>query len=147
MEFKAFLKKHVIPGFFISTTFITLTMAVIGTLFEPSARFGYGILFSPLIYGLIAALFQLVGYSKKELTGRQSVVRTILHFALLEAGIMYILYRANALTNVSITVSLALSIIVIYVAVTLIMWLNDKHTTQTLNKALKELQQRNQDIE
>lgn len=143
MKFREFVQKELIPNYFVSVSCIALAMGVIGTLFEPDAKLGYGVLFSPFIYGLIAALIQLVSYSRKSLTPRQAITRQILHFILLEAGIMGVLYWLGALTSTGVTIALALSIPVIYAAVTAVMWMNDRRTTEAVNRALKELQQRN----
>lgn len=142
MEFKTFFKTQIAPGFFISVACISLAMGVIGTAFLPDVSLGYGILFSPLIYGLMGAVLQLVNYSKKELTLRQIILRKVLHVLLLEIGIAAILYAGKAFTGIEITIALLLSILVIYFAVTLVMWINDKRISETVNAALKELQKR-----
>lgn len=143
MSFKDYCKNEILPSFFISVTCIALAMGIIGTIFEPKATFGYGILFSPILYGLIAALIQLVGYSKKELTPRQAAVRKIFHVVLLEAGILSILYLGGALTSAAISIALVLSILLIYGAVTLVLWAHDKQTSEAVNRALKVLQDGN----
>lgn len=147
MSFKQFFQKSIVPSFFVTVTCITLVMAVVGTVFEPDVQLGYGVLFSPFVYGVVAALIQMVSYSKNELTVKQAVVRKVAHFVLLEAGILLVLYWAKALTSAGITIALAFSIFVVYVAVTAVLWLNDKRTTETMNKALKELQKQHGEME
>lgn len=103
----------------------------------------HGILFSPILYGFIAVLIQLVGYSKKELTARQAAVRKIIHVFLLEAGFLSILYLGGALKNAAITLALGITVLLIYGAVTLVLWAQDQQTSEVVNRALKVLQDGN----
>ena len=140
MDFKTFFVKKVMVSFYISVTFIILAMAVIGLIFEPDTNFGYEAFFSPLIFGAIAAFPKLITYSKEELSVRRTLIRNIIHFLLLEILILLSLYFGNVLTSISMTISLAVSILIIYISVSLIMWINDKKTAYEFNKALKILQ-------
>jgi len=124
-------------SFYITVTFIVLAMAILGLVFEPDTRMGYEAFFSPLIFGAIATFPNLVTYSKEELSVRQALVRKIIHFFLLEILILTSLYFSHMLTSVSITVSLALTILIIYTAVSTIMWINDKKTALEFNNALR----------
>lgn len=140
MNFKTYLQKQILPSFSITVTCITFGMAVLGTIFQPQARFSYGVLFSPFLFGLVAAALQLVGYSRKELTLRGALARKVVYVVLLEAAVLGILYGSGGLTSPELTLSLAVMILVIYFAVTLVMWLNDSRTSRDVNAALKELQ-------
>jgi hypothetical protein len=152
MEFKKFIRDEVVPSFFISTTCITLLMAFMGTLALPQARFGYEVLFSPFVYGLASSSVVLINYSKKELTPRQALLRKILHVISLEIVIMSILYAVGSFTEVGIAAetgefafglaaAMAVFILVIYAAVTYVMWLLDKRSCDAVNRALKRLQE------
>lgn len=127
-------------SFFVSVTCICAAMALVGMVFEPDARFGYEALLSPLIFGAVASIPSLVQYSKKDLSLRQTAIRNVLHFLLLEAVILSILYFLGLLTSVSMAVSLGISIFVIDLTVNLVMWINDKRTAKEFNYALKKLQ-------
>ena len=146
MKFKEYFLHTILPGFFASVTCISFVMAVIGSVFEPDARLGYDGLFWPLLYGLLGALAQLVGFSPREMTVRQAFMRNVLTLVLLEAVVMGVLYLGGALTNAAITISLAVGILVIYAAVSVVLWLNDRRTADQINQALGELQRKNQDI-
>ena len=140
MDFKKFFVKKVMVSFYISVTYIILAMAVIGLIFEPDTNFGYEAFFSPLIFGAIAAFPKMITYSKEELSVRQTLIRNIIHFLLLEILILLSLYFGNILTSISMTVSLAVTILIIYISVSTIMLINDKKTASEFNKALKILQ-------
>lgn len=140
MDFRTFFVKKVMMSFFISVTCICTAMALVGMVFEPDARFGYEAFLSPLIFGAVASIPSLVQYSKKDLSLRQTAIRNVLHFLLLEAVILSILYFLGLLTSVSMAVSLGISIFVIDLTVNLVMWINDKRTAKEFNYALKKLQ-------
>lgn len=140
MDFKTFFVKKVMMSFFVSITCISAAMALIGMLFEPDARFGYEAFLSPLIFGALASLPLLVKYSKKELSFKQTAIRNVIHFLLLEAVILSVLYFEGLLTSVSMAISLGISIFVIDLTVNLVLWINDKRTAKEFNDALKRLQ-------
>ncbi|MFA5561611.1 MAG: DUF3021 family protein [Eubacteriales bacterium] len=140
MDFKTFFVKKVMMSFFVSVTCICAAMALVGMVFEPDARFSYEAFLSPLIFGATASIPSLVQYSKKDLSLRQTAIRNVLHFLLLEAVILSILYFLGLLTSVSMAVSLGISIFVIDLTVNLVMWINDKRTAKEFNYALKKLQ-------
>ncbi len=140
MDFKTFFVKKIMMSFFISVTCICAAMTLIGMVFETDARFGYEAFLSPLIFGAVATFPSLVQYSKKELSLRQTAVRNVIHFILLEAVILSILYFGGMLTNISMAVSLGISIFAIDLTVNLVLWINDKRTAKEFNDALKKLQ-------
>jgi hypothetical protein len=118
-------------------------MGLIGLIFSPYTRFGYEAYFSPLIFGAIASFPLLVKYSKNELSMKQTVIRNVIHFVLLEVLILTILYFVGMLTTLSMAISLGISIFVIDLAVNLVMWINEKKTAKVFNDALKRLQHEN----
>lgn len=127
-------------SFFVTITCITVTMALIGIIFEPDTRFGYEAFLSPLIFGTLASLLLLVKYSKRELSLKQAVIRNIIHFVLLEVVILSVLTFEGLLTSMSMTISLGVSIFIIDLTVNLVLWINDKRTAKEFNDALKRLQ-------
>lgn len=140
MDFKTFFVKKIMMSFFVSVACICTAMALIGVIFEPDTRFGYEAFLSPLIFGAVASLPSLVTYSKNELTLKQTAIRNIIHFILLEAVILSVLYFGGMLTSISMVVSLGVSIFMIDLAVNLVLWINDKRTAKEFNTALKRLQ-------
>lgn len=144
MKFKVYFLHTMLPSFFASVTCISLVMAVLGSIFEPDVRMGYVGLLWPILYGLLAALIQLVNFSRHELTVRQALVRKALTLVLLEAAIIGVLYWGGALTSTAVTISLALSIIIVYGAVSVVLWIGDRRTADQVNRALGELQKKNQ---
>ena len=140
MSFKTFFAKKIMISYFVSTTCICVAMALIGLIFEPDTRFGYEAFLSPLIFGVVAVFPSLVHYSKEELSLKQTAVRNMIHFILLELVILSMLYFGGILTDSIMTISLGVSIFIIDIAVNLVLWINDKKTAKVFNDALKELQ-------
>ena len=140
MDLKTFFAKKVMMSFFVSVTCICAAMALIGMTFEPSARFGYEGFLSPLIFGAVASIPSLVTYSKNELTFKQTAIRNVIHFILLEAVILSVLYFGGILTSTSMVVSLGITIFAIDLTVNLVLWVNDRRTAKEFNSALKKLQ-------
>lgn len=140
MDFKTFLRKNLLLTFCISATCICLAMAVVGLSFQPDAQFGYEVFFSPLFFAGLATLPSLVHYSSRELTLKQSLIRQLIHFLLLELVILSILYSVGQITSLAAGLALAAAIFVIDLIVNLILWINDKKTAGEINEALKILQ-------
>src|SRR5690554_6121459 len=147
MDFRTFFVRKVVLSFCVSVTGIILGMAVLGLLFQPQARFGYEAFFSPLIFAFIGSLSLIVKYSSHELTLREALARNVLHFILLEATILSFLYVSGLLESVSMTVSLALMILLINLFVHLVLWIHDQKIASEINAALKILQENHQPIE
>lgn len=146
MNFKTFFVKKIMLSFFVSVTCITAAMALIGMVFEPESRLGYDAFIFPLIYGAVATITLLVKYSKNELSIKQTAVRNVIHFILLELIILSILYFGGVLTNSSMTISLGVSIFLIDITVNLVLWVNDKKTAKIFNHELKKMQSENDTI-
>lgn len=140
MDFKTFFLKKIMMSFFISVACICAAMAVIGMKVEPDTRFGYEAFLSPLIFGAVATLPSFVQYSKKDLSLRQTAIRNVIHFILLEVVILSVLYGGGILTDKMMAFSLGVSILVIDLTVNLVLWVNDKKTAKEFNDALKKLQ-------
>lgn len=141
MTFKTFFIKRILMSYFVSVTCISAAMAILGIIFEPETRFGYAALLYPHIFGMIASIPQFMQYSKKELSVKQSIIKNIIHFILLELIILSFLNYGNALHNISTTVSVAVSVLIINLTVYLVLWINDKKTAKEINEALKKMQQ------
>jgi len=142
MSFKSFLYRRILIGFFVAATCIGAFMAIIGIIFEPYARFGYEGLFFPLVYGAMTMLPVLIGYSKREISVREALVRNLIQFVLIEIIVLAILYLNGALTGASLTISVAVSVLIIYLTVSLVLWINDNKTAKAVNEALLKMQKK-----
>ncbi|MGN1088957.1 MAG: hypothetical protein ACI4Q6_01030, partial [Huintestinicola sp.] len=125
-------------------TLINGATFVLGEIFRPDERFGYDAFLSPLIYAAISLIPMLCMYSKKELTVKQLIAREVLQLAAIEIILIFFGLGKKCLApeNISLTVSFALSILIIYVLVILISWLLDMKTAKQLTNELKSFQDR-----
>lgn len=140
MDFKTFFVKKIMMSFFVSIACICAAMALVGMIFEPHTQFGYEAFLSPIIFGAIATLPSLVHYSKKDLTFVQMAIRNVIHLVLLEIVILSVLFFAGILKDISMALSLGISILVIDLTVNLVLWVNNKKIAKEFNNALKALQ-------
>lgn len=111
-----------------------------GVLFYPEERLDYGAFFSPPVFACVSVLFGIVTWSKKELSMRQILVRRVFHLLLIEGMIFGLNYAAGTVFPINVSVVLALGIAIVFVAVYVILWLNDKKSARLFNEKLKEYQ-------
>ncbi len=127
-------------AFFISTTLITLGSAIIGSIYLKEVTFGYYAFFSPPLIGLSSSLLGFVGYSKRELSVSEAIVRKGLHLFLIEAMIFGLNYVSGVRFSPGFSIILALFIVFVFVSVNVITWLNDKRVADAFNKELEFFQ-------
>ncbi len=140
MDFKTYFLKKIMMSFFVAVTFITIVMAVVGMVYDPDARFGYNAFLSPVLFGIVASVPSIVKYSKRDLTVRQAFARNVIHFLLIEGLTLAVLYFEGLITSLPMMLSLVSSIMVVYVTVSLVLWVNDKKTANDINRALIQFQ-------
>ena len=140
MSFKAFLKRCLME-YFIITTCVTTATAILGLSLDPTAKFGYEGYFSPLLFGLMSLVPSIATYSRKELSLRQTLIRKLIHFALLETMLISFGHWARILHGFG-TVYFALTVLIVYLAVDLISWHLDSKEASKINKTLRSLQGR-----
>lgn len=141
MNFNDYFKKCLMD-YFIIVTCITAVIGIIGLIFEPNMQFGYEAYFSPLIFGAISIIPSLISYSKKELSVKQMIFRNILQLVILECLILITGYSFGIMRDKSIIISVALSVIIVFIIVHLISWFIDSKTAAALNENLKSFQKK-----
>lgn len=141
MSLKAFLRKCLME-YFIITTCVTAAIGILGLSLDPTAKFGYEAYFSPFVFALVSLLPSMVTYSRRELTFRQTLVRKLLHFALLEALLITFGHWAGVMHGFGDTICFALAVFIVYLAVILIGWYLDSREATEINETLKALQGR-----
>lgn len=143
MSFKEHIK-IVMSQFFVIVTLINLATFMIGEIFRPDQRFGYEAFLFPIIYAVIAVIPMLCMYSKKELTIKQYILKKLLLLISIEILLIFFVLGAKSLEpgNIALTVSFALSILVIFVFVHVVGWVLDWKDAKKLNSDLKLFQKR-----
>lgn len=141
MSMKAFIRSAC-ATYFIIVTLINLSTAVVGSIFRPEQRFGYGAFFVPPLYGFLSILPICVMYSRKELTRRQILVRKGVQFILLEALLLGLVFGHTGFTkeNRGLIVSFALSVFIVFVLVHVISFVLDTQQARQMTKDLLSYQ-------
>lgn len=139
MKYKSKLSEMLI-AFFVCTACITILQGALGMLFFPKEQLGYDAFLTPPIFGAISILFGVVTWSKKELSVKQVLVRRGIHLLLIEGMVFGLNYLVGNIFPLKESVVLAVGIAAVFVAVYVILWINDKRSADSFNQKLKEYQ-------
>ena len=129
-------------AFFVCSTCISFLEGILGMAFFPEDTFGYEAFFSPPLFGFLSVLLGVVTRSKRELTVKEVLFRQAVHLLLIELMIFGTNYAAGMRFDALFSVMLAFSVAVVFVAVYVVMWLNDRKSAAAFNQKLKEYQSR-----
>ena len=134
--------QDILKSFFVSTALINVAMYVCGSLFRPDQRFGYEVFLYPLIYGFLATVPNFIMYSKKELSVKQTVIREMINILLIVAIIELFMFGGKDMSNELCVqaISVAVSIVVVYMGVVFIMYILDLKTARRLTDQLRVFQ-------
>lgn len=129
-----------LTAFFICTTCITFLEGIFGMIFFPDMELRYDAFFSPPLFAFFSVLFGLVTKSKKELSVKQVWLRRGIHLLLIEGLVLGLNYSAGAVFEPVVLFALIISIVVVFAAVYVIMWIYDKRSAAMFNEKLKQFQ-------
>ena len=141
MEMKRFLVNKLIL-FFTLSTLITVTVALVGSVFDPGARFGYKTMLMPIGYAALCMLPTFVTWSRRELSPKALLFRKALMLVLIEAVMLVIAFTSAAIDTARTEVVLVIMgcVLVIFVLVHLFLWLKDSAEAKKLNTELENFQ-------
>lgn len=145
MKYKSKLSEMLI-AFCVCTACITILQGVLGMLFYPEEQLRYDAFFTPPLFGAISILFGLVTWSKKELSVKQVLFRRVIHLLLIEGMVFGLNYLVGNIFPLKESVVLALGIAAVFVAVYVILWINDKRSADSFNQKLKEYQAAQEEV-
>ena len=145
-EFKRFLIDKLIL-FFMLTTLILFAIFFIGSAFDADARFGYDAILAPVEYAFLCVLPTFVTYSRRELKPKELLFRIVLEFLLIEAIVLGAAFHSALMdtTRISVVLTIAGSVLVIFLLVHIFAWLMDSIESMKMNQALAQLQKRAED--
>lgn len=129
-------------AFFVSTACITILEGTMGMLFFPDEKLTYHAFFAPPIMGLCSVLFGFVTWSKKELTIKETLLRRGIHLLLIECLVFGLNYVEGIIFPFKVAISLILGIAAVFVAVYVVLWVNDSRSAKRFNKKLREYQKK-----
>ncbi|MDD6037720.1 MAG: hypothetical protein PUD20_02815 [bacterium] len=141
MSFKEYLKSE-ISSFFIVVTLVNIATFVLGSIFQPDARFGYDAFLSPLVFGVLSMIPTLITYCSHELSMKQMLVRKILQFFCLEVILIFACFGRKVFEPEyrPTVIAFAVSVLIIDLLVHMICWFLDKKTADQLTHDLQSYQ-------
>ena len=141
MNLRQFLVRKLML-FFTLSTLITVAVCILGTVFDPAARFGYEGFLSPLIYAGACVLPSLVTWSKRELKPGELLLRELLQFLLTEGIVLLLAFRSSVIdmSRPAVVLGIAGSVLVIYLLVFLISLAVNSAVARETDRELQEFQ-------
>ncbi|WP_027207097.1 DUF3021 family protein [Butyrivibrio fibrisolvens] len=136
--------RDILNSFFITVTLINLAMLILGKLLEPEQVFGYEAFMYPLIYGLIGTIPSIVIRDKKELSVKQELIRKVMNMLLIIVLMLAFMFGGREITSELIAAAegVAISIVIIFVLVNLIIWWLDLKTAKDMTEDLLKYQEK-----
>lgn len=133
----------VLRTYFLVVALINVVMLVLGTQLAPDMRFGYDAFAAPLIYGAAGTLPNIVMYSKRELKVRELMIRKAVQVLLIEAAVLLVVFygKIDFRQDPGIVLSVAISILIIYVIGCLIDWIQNSVSARKMTTDLVKFQQ------
>ncbi len=129
--------------YFILVTCITAGIAILGTAFDPDARFGYSAFVSPFIFAALGVIPNLLMYSSKELSDKQIILRKIIQLAVIEAEVSGVCIISPIIhtEKAEVIIGVMISVLVIFILVHLISIINNCFYAKQLTKELMQFQE------
>ncbi len=136
--------KDILNSFFITVTLINVAMLILGKLLEPNQVFGYEAFMYPLIYGLIGTIPSIVIRDKKEISVKQELIRKVMNMLLIIVLMLAFMFGGREITSelIAAAVGVAISIVIIFVLVNLIIWWLDLKTAKDMTEDLLKYQEK-----
>lgn len=132
---------ELIISFCVCTSCITLLEGILGMLFFPDELLPYKAFLSPPLFGFLSVLLGMVTWSKRELSMKQVLFRRVIHLLLIEGMVFGLNYASGIVFPPIVVAALAIGIAVVFVAVYVILWINDQKSANLFNQKLKEYQE------
>lgn len=128
--------------YFILVTLITLTLYVMGMLFDPNRQLGYEAFATPLIYAGCAVIVNAVIYSQKELTVNAFMFRKVIQMFLLEVIMMFIIFESidAFMENMASAIMIMISVFIVFVVAHVILGLENYLSAKKMTEDLIQFQ-------
>lgn len=142
MSLKEILSRSIMI-YFILVTCITAGIAVLGSVFDPEASFGYAAFVSPFIFAALGVIPNLLMYSSKELSDKQIILRKIIQLAVIEAEVAGVCVISPIIhtEKAEVVIGVIVCVFVIYILVNFIIMMNSYFSAKQLTKELMEFQE------
>ncbi len=140
MTFKEFILSRV-QVFFVLVTLILFGSAVLGEIYAPEQELRYYHMFSPILLAGACVLPTCVTYFKKEPTPLQYILRQALELAIIEVIVMLLVSPPPSYSGSETVfyITLGIMILIIYVLIEIMTWLQKYRQAKKLTEQLKVL--------
>ena len=128
--------------YFILVTLITILLMVVGMLFDSDRTLSYEAYFSPLFYALIGVIPVFFFKSDKELSMKRLVIRNIFYVLIIEAAMLFIVFKAPNIPSdrIEVVISIAVGILIVYILSLVVEYIFELTQARELNAYLEEYQ-------
>lgn len=121
---------------------ISMAFGICGLILEPGGRLWYEAMFAPAVMALLCTIPALLTIGTNKLTAKQILLRKVFQF-LLEEGIVLpmIHFVFHEFSSIGDAVTVAVSVLLVFVGVYLIDWVRGCMEAEELNRRLAQLQE------
>ena len=128
--------------YFILVTLITILLMVVGMLFDSGRTFSYEAFFSPLFYAFIGVIPVFFFQSDKELSMKRLVIRNIIYVLIIEAAMLFIVFKAPNIPSdrIEVVISIAVGILIVYILSLVVEYIFELTQAREMNVYLEEYQ-------
>lgn len=113
-----------------------LIVVLVVTNIDSEATFSIHTLYSAMLFVLLGDLTMFILYTPNEISEKQMAVRKAIQFIVLEAVLLVATNVTGWVSGILNNIFFALEILLIYVVVLSVNWLNDKRTADAINAKL-----------
>ena len=128
--------------YFILVTLITILLMVVGMLFDSDRTLSYEAYFSPLFYAFIGVIPVFFFKSDKELSMKRLVIRNIFYVLIIEAAMLFIVFKAPNIPSdrIEVVISIAVGILIVYILSLVVEYIFEFTQAREMNAYLEEYQ-------
>lgn len=139
------LIRELIHGFFYIYTGSIFGTYIFCSIFDPSIKFGLEYFMFMVLFALAGDLTILIFYSGKVLSEKEFMMRTIIHFIVLEIVLLTFAGILNLYENFGQAVVFSLIILLVYSIVKLLLFTGNKREAEEINKRIREMNENRED--
>lgn len=144
MHGKEFFKDSLMC-FFIIVTCVNVATFILGSRFDSGANLTYDAFLSPVFFGIVSSVPNVVMYSRHELSVKEILLRKIIQLVLIEALLYFVSFggKIAVAPDRDAVVPFMVVVLIIFVAVHVITYVIDLGTARAMTLELEEFQKRN----
>lgn len=126
------------------TTGVLFSTALFITIFAKDITLSVSLLWQILITSCVCVLGNLV-YPRREITAKQTVIRILIHYIYINIVVFScaVFFDWYDVRDIKKSEFMFISIMIVFIVVSNLVWQNAKHMTEALNNRLKEYQDKN----